>query len=68
MMIEKLGFPEERDFAEGMSAKYKDGKLVWIEEGQWIRVDDLPVEFVAELMQLPCYAATAMCEAYLNDQ
>ncbi len=57
----------ETDYDEGMAGKIVGNKLQWNEEGQWIRVDDLPTKLINEIKDLPCYAATMVVQEYLND-
>ena len=58
---------EENDFDESMGAIHIRDRLIWNEEGAWIYVADLPSELIKELKQQPFYAATHICECYLND-
>ena len=58
---------QELDFNEGMAAKRDGDYLRWNHKDQWIYVADFPTRIIDELKSLPCYAATHICEAYLND-
>lgn len=58
---------EEDDFESGMSAKLVGDRLQWIEPNEYIIVDDLPLEFIASIMDLPCYSATHIVQSYLDE-
>jgi len=56
-----------RKYDDGMEARLDGEYLRWNNKDMWIYVGDLPTRLIDELKQYPCYAATAICEAYLND-
>ncbi len=68
-MPDKLGFnvEEHQEFNDGMKAKLEGGKLVWVNKDEWIDVDDLPLEFIASIMDLPFYASAHIVQGYLDE-